>query len=702
MKSKKEIVDQFNKHLATATSALSKQYENNKRCQAFYAGDTMAYKDTVQYTTLGGQKQKAQVMFNRVAPYVDAVKGFMIQNRRRAKYDALADDDDLQTEYTRYANNLLTHCRLQSHADQVETQQDGDLLICGYGATSTAMSYGDGYATTNPNGQILKGRLDPNRCFWDASARATNLLDARYVGFWQDYALEDALQLFEDSEPEDFDDVTMEEMKASYSFYPRGGRYDKIRRDEIDWASEEDDVARVHFYEWFEIETYYRAENPIYKLTNPQAQALALNQLQLIAQEFGQDQDDSYSFNPQSEILSFNAAIRDKLLEHFGEYVTVHPFRRKVYYTAVVSRHHCFTAYRSPHQQGFTQQFKTGKWDDRNKMWVGLVQSMMEPVDYYNKALTELMFIIGANSKGGVMVERTAVKDIRKFEQQYARTDAVCIVEDGAITNNRIRDKKSPAQPTGYEDIIRIAETSVAEVVGIDKTFLGSSENKQETGILQRRRVKQVVSTLAQYFDSVTLYQECDARLMLTLMKIYAANNDGTKFKVLGENGKAAYERINSKMLINDYDIQISEAPLGPEDRAEMAEGLQAVADKFLTIGDTATAKLIYAISLKYVDIDADDRTKLLQVLMPQDQKVDPAYVQQLEQQLQVLMSEVTQADVKKKGSEVEVNKAKADNLVADTLRKISEANKIEAETAQTAIENNLASTAAAQISINI
>jgi len=62
-----------------------------------------------------------------------------------------------------------------------------------------------------------------------------------------------------------------------------------------------------------------------------------------------------------------------------------------------------------------------------------MVNPMMEPQKYKNKALTEMMFTIAANSKGGVMIEEDAVEDIADFESKWAKTDAVIRVNSWRI-----------------------------------------------------------------------------------------------------------------------------------------------------------------------------------------------------------------------------------------------------------------------------
>jgi len=699
MKSKTEIAKQFKKHKSTSNRLLSKQFDNTKKCQAFYAGDFMEYKDTVQFATPLGKKKKAMVQINKVKPYINAVKGFAAQNRRQAKYVARKTNEKLQELYSQYANSIADYVRGNANADQVETQQDGDMLINGYGIVETAMTYGDGYATTDPNGEILMGRIDPLTCGWDPYAKQTNLLDKRWVFYSRDYALDDAIKLFEDAKEEDFETSDNEE-EGGYQFNPRGGLYTMVKESGLDWTNEQEEIARVYFYQWQEIETFYRADNPIYTLTNPQAVQLAAMQLDILAQE-QEEKDDMFALDPRAEIICFDEKTKVKLQEHFGKFIEIYPYKRKVFYTAVVSGDHTFTAYRNICQQGFTVKFKTGDYDAKNKIWVGMVNSMMEPVKYYSKAITEMLFTIAANSKGGVMAEEGSITDIKEFEKNYAKTDAVCIVASGALSGGKVQPKRQPYQPSGYEQIIALADGNIADVSGIDKTFLGSSENKEETGILQKRRIRQVVSTLACYFDSITLYSKEHARMLLDMMRVYAENNAGALVRILGENGKTQFIRLSADKFAHEYDVLVQEAPQTPEDKQETAQLLTAIGDKLLAAGDPS-GKIVYAMSIKYLPLDQADVQHLMQVLVPQDKQVDPAYVQQLEQQVQTLMSDITQADVKKKLSEIALNTAKIDQVDADVRQKTAVTTKTLEEAQQKGLENQAMQKGNVQVSVSI
>lgn len=684
IKSDAQIVKQFKTHKRIDTGGLAKQYANTRECQMFYGGDLMAYQDSIQFTQMTGQKKRAMVQFNQVKPYVNAVKGFMAQNRRTVKYTARMDNEPLQVKYSEYANALKEYCRDQANADQVETQQNGDMLINGYGAVETAMTYSDGYASTDPNGQIIMGRLDPLMICWDSFAKATNLTDARRLFYQRDYEIEEAMDLFDDKDPEHYASTPNDGMDDddSYTYYPRGGRYTKIKETPVEWSDEKNQMVKVYFYQWYEYENYYRADNPINNLKNPLSQQAAMAELEVIAQEANERASkdgelDLFAMEPRAEILTFDDKAKTQLEATFGKYIEIYTYRRKVFYSAVLSGGHVFTKFKNPCQQGFSVKFKTGDYDARQKIWLGMVNSMKDPVLYYNKALTELMFIIGAQSKGGVMVEQSAVEDIQKFEQQYAKTDAVITVSDGALSGGRIQDKTRPSVPSGYENIISLCDAAIPSVTGIDKTFLGSSENRQETGLLQSRRIKQVQSSLACYFDSETLYQKDQARLMLDLMRIWVQNNSGGVFGVIGENGKREYLKISEDKLVNEYDVSLEEASLSAEEKAEKSQLLVTMADKLLAVGDVATAKTIYSIAAKGIDLAIEDMQALLQVLVPQQQQVDPSYVQQLEQQLQMVTSEIAKAEVEKKISEIEKNAASVEKMKAETIRTLEDSQKI-------------------------
>lgn len=688
---KKDIALHFKKNLSLTKKGLSSQYDNTRFCQSYYDGDFMAYEDKIAFVDQLGKRKRAIVQFNKVKRPVDTVAGFMAQNRQQAKYVARLPNEEGQRLFSRYSNALADYVRENANADQIETQQDYDVLIGGYGATETDISYIQGNSTTDPNGEILKARLDPLCVGWDASAKAKNLTDARWAYYYEDYDLKDAVELFDDSIEEDFEPVAKTEPDSTgYEYYPYGGRYDKIReQDSVEWSDKQENKVRVYNYQWFEYKSFYRATNPLYTANNPEAVFRIQVELDIIAEEAkqGDEYGDMFDFDPRAKVLTFDDKIKGKLVTAFGKFIKPVKFKRKCFYTAIMSGSHVFSTFKSICQQAFSIEFKTGNFNATKKIWVGMVNSMAEPTKYYNKALTELMFTIASNSKGGVMVERDAVEDVSDFEAKWAKTDAVIVMESGSLAAGKVQEKTKSALPTGLEGIITLSDSAINDA-GVDPAFMGSVDNKQETGILFKRKIRQIISSMAWAMDAVTLYKKLDARLLLDYLRIYAENNDGSMFRITGEKGENTYVMISADKFAAEYDVTIQEAPQTPEDKEETAELLSNIGDKLLAAQDINAAKAIYVEGIQYLNLDGDVKERLIQALQPQQNQIDPAEHEQLKQQVALLSSETNQADIQQKLSTAELNRAKIKETMANTTLKgastaktIEEAQKTDVET---------------------
>lgn len=679
MKSTKEIAKQFKKHKNITQSRLSKQYRNTKKCQSFYAGDFMSYEDHVDFTDVRGRKKKALVKFNKVKPYVNAVKGFMAQNRRKPKYEARIQNDKLQELFSGYANAISGYIRDNANADQIETQQDGDMLTYGYGAVETVLSYGDGYATSEADGEVIMARLDPLSVGWDPHAKATNLLDRRWDYYAKEYNLDDAKELFKHSDEEDFepaDDGDDNDPQNAYEYFPYGGAYDKIAP--LEWTNKDENMVKVYFYQWYDIEPYYKAANPLFEIESPQARMAVEAYLQMLAQE-----TEDEGFDPQAEVLVFDSTMKAELVDYFGDLIgDIYEFRRKVFYEAVVSGEAVFTAYKSLSQQGFRRQFKTGDYDAANGIWMGMVNSMMEPVLYYNKALTELMFTIASNSKGGVFVETGAVDDIQEFEANYNKTDAVMELNDGALAAGKIKEKATPQLPTGLEQLIGMTSQAVTDVNGFDIGFMSSREFANDTATFQRQRIKQATSLLACYFDSASLYQKVQARLMLDMMRIFVENNQNMSLRVIGAEGQAMFLQLQTKQLSAEYDVVVGEAPLNAQDKQEQAEILIGMGDK-IVMTDPNAAKTIYAMAVELMPLDVSMKERIKEILAPEGEEIDPNYVKQLEDMVKQLQGAGAQANLKKLLAGADKDVASAEKIRAEIPGVLEKAK-------QTSLENDV------------
>lgn len=670
---KQSISNLCQKHIRISKKGLSAQYNNTESCQSFYNGDMMTYEDRIQFTDAGGRRRRATVNFNKVQSNVDAVVGFMAQNRRQAKFIARLKASAGQQLYSKNMNAIYTYHRENTNADQLETEQDADMMINGYGAIETDLSYIMGNATVTPNGDIIKRKLSTKACYWDPNARGSNLLDAKWAGYYEDYDLTDALNLLQGSSEDDFQrvgDINSDD-DTGYVYNPYGGLFDKIKmEDSVEWTSKEQEMVRVYNHQWSEYETYYKAANPLYTVDNPVDALFIKARLELIQSEIksyapsGINAGDMFDFDPSKEELIFDAATKSKLVKEFGKLIEPIPMTRTCFYTAVVSGKHVFSWFKSVCQQGFSIKFKTGVFSEQGKVWMGMVNAMMEPAKYYNKAVTEFMFTVAAMSKGGVMIEESAVEDISDFESKWAKTDAVIKVNDGALAAGKIQQKTQAAMPNGIDTIITLSDAAIS-ANGVDPAFLGDITG-QESGVLYKRRIRQVISKMARYFDSITLYQKEDARLSADLIRVWVQNNAGAVVRITGEDGADDFFELSMDALAPEYDVSIQEAPQSSEDKQETAQIIGMYGDKIMTFNPTA-GQAFYAESIKMLPIDGDVVNILTKALQPQE-NVPMQQYQAVLQELEQLKGQAAQLEMQKVQSEIALNAARTSKEQASTV----------------------------------
>lgn len=645
MISNDKLLKQFLKDKKRSESDLAYQWNQASINQAFYAGDQMYYQ-----TSINDNGRKSTVTFNRVKPFISSVAGFMIQTRRKPNYQAVLQDSEDQQKRSEYLNALSDQYRANANADQVETQQDIDMLIAGYGAIDSNQDY-----EKNPDGEIVMERISPLDVGWDGMARSPNLLDARFVWRRKSYLKDEAMELF-GGDDEDYSQ-TVQESKPQY--YPPGGVINAVS---YDMESPNPDMVDVYYYQWWERKAYYRAENPLQQLP-PEMQQRFYLAMQAMAEFREEDEgyegdvDDLFEFDASAPYLTVDGTLKKDINALFAkldiEIDWIKRFR-KCYYTAICTEKKVFQQFKSLDQEGFTIKFKTGDWDARRKCWFGMVTQLREPAKYANKALTEILYVIASNSKGGVMYEEDAVDNPSRFEKEWATTKAAVKVKTGALSGGKIQPKAAAALPTGYENVLSESKDALFGVTGVNPEYLGSSENKQVSALLESQRIKQVVTTLASYFDAITLYQKEHARLMITLMRALAQNSQGRLIKVLGEDGAVRFEQLMADSMADEYEIDIGEMPDSAAQKDEMAKLAMDLTTTLLPAGMN-----LLPVTAKYLPFKQSDIRQIMEIAAPK--QPDP------------MMAQNAQLELAKKQSEVQVNQAKAQDTQAAAALKNQE-----------------------------
>ena len=273
------------------------------------------------------------------------------------------------------------------------------------------------------------------------------------------------------------------------------------------------------------------------------------------------------------------------------------------------------------------------------------------------------------------------------------------VVRPGAIAQGKFQEKAKGALPTGLESVIQLTAQAITQN-GVDPAFLGEA-GAQESGVLFKRRIRQVISKLVKYFDSVTLYQKEDARLHADLIPVWAENNQGAVIQITGPDGTVEFLQLTKDVFYPEYSITIQEAPATPEDKQETAVLLGGMADKYLAVGALQQASALNVLALQNLPLDGDDRNRAIEALMPQE-SVPLAEYQKLQQQLELLQGQMAQVEVRHKVSEINLNEAKVLQARADVHLKGASAVKTAEEAEFKAEETKIMKKSGGQATVTV
>lgn len=672
----KAILDQFESNKRSSVSSMRAQHQMGFEAHIFHAGDTMYYTASVE-----DKGSRKTAVFSKVKPFVDAVVGTMIQIRRKPDYYARVTDNQAMQMFTGYITNFSDYCRKSANMDYIETIQDREMLITGYGAVDTGISY-----EKNPDGDTVAECLRFNDVFWDPLAKETNLLDGRWVWRNKPLSREEVEELYTDVPVEEFDSYNG--MTGNTEYYPEGGEYNQIQVD----GTVDIDLLQVTHYQWWNLMPYYRVKNPAGAVEDEAMRTEFLTMLATVKEtreEYSTDdeREDLFDFDPQAPYLSMTPQQYSdvkKLCDEYGLQCEGIRQKKKCYYTAFITGKKVLRKFKSPNQDGFTIKFKTGNYDPTTRMWYGMVKSLQNPADYANKALTEILFIIASNSKGGVLYEEDAVDDPRKFEEQYAGTRSAVMVNSGALSGQKIQPKAQPSMANGYESILQYSNESMTDAAGISKEFLGTATNKQVAALLESQRINQVLATLATYFDAISLYQLEHARMMITFMRILSENSQSRLIRIMGKDGAATYEQMSEDKMTEHYDVEIGETPTTPAQKEQTTQVMLDFADKMFAAG----GQNIYPQVIQYLPITQQDKLALTKAITPspEQQQAQAAAAQKksdIEDAVNSAVIEGTKAKAARDMAESSVAGAKLKSLTADAFKTLQDGH-------QTEIENQL------------
>ena len=560
----------------------------------FYAGDQWPSDDAAKLE----EQERPMVTFNRVQPFIDAIVGSEINDRKEVRYlPRTVDDAGL--------NDLLTAAgqwyRDQCDAEDEESDAFKDALICGMGWTESYLCYNE-----DPDGKLIIERISPLDMEWDYNATKTGLADANWFirESWRD---EDYVkQKWPDAELIPTGDALFEEDLGEHD----ASRSWMYKRDQ-NWYDSKVNKYLILHCQYREQEKYYRAIDP----------------------QTGQP-------------VEVPAARFEKVREEWDlrgmPYVQQSRWRYK--YKFILGPQE-LEAGNNP-VNCFTFNAITGKREEETNIWFGMMRSMKDPQEWANKFFSQFMHIINSNAKGGLLAEEGAFKNPRKAEELWAKPDSILIMENGAISGGKIQERSVNKFPAGVDRMLQFAIAAIPDVSGVNLELLGMVDREQ-AGVLEAQRKQAALTILAPIFNSLRHYRKTQGRVMLEFIQNYLS--DGRLIRIKGEDGMQYVPLLRTDQAIR-YDVIVDQSPSSPNLKQEVWTILQNILPAAMKAGLPIPPALLDFTPLPEALIQ-----KWKQFVKERSSAINPQVVQQLKQELQKLQEENSKLKLKREESVAEL-----------------------------------------------
>ena len=498
---------------------VQKWRKEAKESFQFFAGEQWSDEDKRVLEA----KSRVPVVFNRIAPLVNAVVGSEINNRREVQYIP-RELGDAQ------ANEILTAAgewfRDQTGAEDEESDAFEDAVVAGMGWIDTRLDFED-----DPDGAPKIERIDPFEMVWDVNASKPNLQDCERLFRVKEFSWAEAQQLFPGVER------GMLNATWARSGNDVAGPHDQDAADDYDGTQNDlvgdDGMQRnclIVEARWFEREPFYRGPD----LQTMEVREYTEEQIKLIRMT-----------NPKFPAVKQTRKVVRRAF--IGKEILGEPDKPLV--PAGLFGWECITGYR----------------DKAEGQFYGIVRGAKDPQRWTNKFFSQVMFLLNSQSKGGIAAERDAFEDPRQAEASWAKSDEITWMNKNALGQYPKIMPKAPAQfPAGFFTLFQESKDEISQVTGLSPEFIGTREVDQ-AGVLEMQRRQSSLNLLASLFNALRRYRKRQGRVMLYLIQNHLS--DGRMVRIVGDDRKQ-YVQLTKEAVANiTYDIIVDDAPTSPNEK---------------------------------------------------------------------------------------------------------------------------------------
>jgi hypothetical protein len=494
----------------------------------------------------------------------------------------------------------------------------------------------------DPDGMYLEESLDPIEMYWDRTSKKKNLADCQRIYRVRKMRLEDARALADSLGGQNVPDQDLDATWALGVDQRAVKPYEEVRlktghgnANAPDGAFQLDPNTEVHIVQvqWWEREPYFRVAHPA------------------TGEEMQLDKDQFTALKKHAADTGYPGEI-----PHAKQV-------RKVFKQAFVgSKIICVGD--APVPDTFSFSCMTGELHRGKGVWHGLVRLLRDPQMWVNKLFSQIIHILNTTAKGGILAERGAFPDIREAQRTFARPDAITIVEDRAIRENRIMQKPGVGLAAPFVQMLDLSNKAFYDVSGVNIELMGLRDSEQP-GVLEAQRKQAGMTVLATLFDARALFLKNVGRIRLYFIQNFLS--DGRIMRIVGQQGYQAIRLVRERTA-GEYDIEVSDAPTSPDIKSQTWAMLMQLAPFF----KGSMTPQIASIFLEYSPLPTKAVAELKQAL----QTPTPMQVQQMQMGQQHAQAQIehTQAQTARQAAGALQAKAAAARDIGQAILDIAQA----------------------------
>lgn len=572
-----------------ASQAQQPWAEKAKECVDFLEGRQWSEK---QLRVLERQKRPALV-FNKIAPLVRLVLGYMRNNRTDIKY-LPANEGPANETVGEVISKIVKQVSETNQMPWVDAEVFMDGIVTGRGFYDTRLNFDE-----NELGEIVSSALDPFSVYIDPDADDYDLTKAKFIQVTRWLSYEDIAGAFGDQAAALVRPFIGANYVQSWGGFPfldmSGPEITPVRN-----FGRTDDPSLQPFADFFHTELLDPTRKTI-RCIDMQHKQRVMSDV-LIDLETG----DKLPVPEQSELaVMFPEVPAAQRRDNFISKAMYHAERLqnplvlarrpvdRVRWTVMIGDiivHDDWSPYKTYTVQGFFPYFRRG-------ITRGMVEDMLDPQREVNKRRGLEIEIVGRTAQGGWLLNKDSLS--KQEEENFRQNSSL----PGFIGTYRGEPTKKPERidpsppPTSMERLEEKARNDLREISGINESALGELDRVQSGRAIEARQ-RQAVIAIQMYMDNFTRTKELWGRKNLELVQNYYTEE--RVFRIIGEDGKLAQFMINQRVMdptgasvidrLNDvtlgrYTVSVDETPLSASFANAQFEELLLILEKLGPVG---------------------------------------------------------------------------------------------------------------------